>query len=144
MTPYTFLSNDSRKELTCNPKGSKSTRCTLYFKGQNIVPSKMLAEQLKLKRGAHVAITVDEDKPSSIFIRRADDLDDNSNTQTAKVCWSSRSRGTYKFCSVAVVKHILSVIEAESSAVLFVAPKPTNICGKEYFRIITESPYSTK
>lgn len=144
MTPYTFTRLDSQYGLAHNTKGSISNRRTMLFTGQRIVPSKMLAEQLGLVPGAHVAITMDEDNTSKIFIRRADDPDDNATTQTAKVSLGDRKKGTLVFCSVAVVNHVLSITEADISATLYVSPNATEIDGKKYYRIIVEQPFAIR
>jgi predicted nucleotidyltransferase len=97
---------------------------------------------LNLEQGAHIAITLDEDNPDKIYIRKADDADDNSETQTAKVY--NHRLGTFKCRSRAVVEHVLSITEANTSVTLFVSPKPMVIEGKTYYRIIVESPLSIK
>lgn len=144
MTPYTFTRLDSRYGVAHNTRGSISNRRTLLFTGQRIIPSKMLAEQLRLVPGAHVAITMDEDNPSKIYIRRADDPDDNEKTQTARVSLYNKQKGILIFCSTPVVNHVLSVTEADISATLYVSPNATEIGGKKYYRIIVEQPFAIK
>lgn len=144
MTPYTFRANDSRRAYSFASKGRPALYRTLNFRDRFIIPSKTLSEMLNLVHGAHVGITLDEDNPDKIYIRRADDDDDNSNTQTSCVCWDKACRGTFRFSSKAVVEHVLSITEANTSVTLFVSPKPTVIEGKTYYRIIVESPLSIK
>lgn len=133
MTPYTFHSGDARK--MCQDNQSKFL--TLRFYGKNIYPSGMLADMLGLHVGAHVAITLDEDKPENVYIRRADDADDDRSTQTAKVCYDCVRKGTLVFSSKAVVDYILGFFHGAASVTLYVSPAPVIINNKVYYRIIT-------
>jgi len=136
MTPYTFSLKDAKRLRVDNT----SSRRTLRFYGKNIYPSALLADSLGLDSGSHVAITLDEDRPTNIFIRKADDADDNECTQTATVAYDCKRKGTYVFSSVAVVRHILELVGADKSVTMYVSPRPTTIEGKMYYRILTETP----
>lgn len=133
MTPYTFHSGDARK--ACQNNASQFR--TLRFYGKNIYPSGLLAESLGLCAGSHVAVTLDEEHPERIYIRRADDADDNKSTQTAQVCTDSIRKGTLVFSSKAVVTHILGFFRGASTVTLYVSPNPTIIEDKNYYQIFT-------
>lgn len=132
MTPYTFHTGDARKVKVDNSSQFR----TLRFYGKNIYPSLLLSQMLDLYVGSHVAVTLDEDSPMDIYIRKADDKDDNRNTQTATVCADSVRKGTLVFSSKAVVDYVLNLLGNPTSAVLYVSPTPTFIGKKKYYKIL--------
>ena len=135
MTLYTFRKSDARTSKVDN----HSTRRTLRFYGKNIYPSVLLAEMLGLYAGAHIAISVDEDDPKHVYIRRADDSDDNSRTQTARVCSDCIRKGTLVFSAKAVCDYISELV-GHTNPTLFVSPVPIYLNNKKFYRILTETP----
>lgn len=143
MSFYTFRKNDARKSTSHGIR--KSSQRTLCFRPYGIYPSMQLCEQMSLYNGTHVAISYSMEKPSLIFIRHADDPDDDEQTQTAKVHYAlGQQRKSCKFNAREVVKHIFLLTGATLSITLYVSQKTTRINGKEYYRIMVENPLRIK
>lgn len=139
MPAYTFRRHDALRGVALNPNGHVSTRRTLNFRGCEIVMSALLADQLNVKAGNHLAFTYDEDHPDHIYVRTADDADDTRDIQFSL---SSKQKDKHKLrcCNTAVVRHVLSQVGAKRSCTCYVSPEPTNIEGKEHYQILLSCP----
>ncbi len=138
---YIFNKHDTMCAANPHNKGHRSVKRTLNVHHTAIYPSVLLCQEMGLVKGAHVAIAFREDQPDKVYIRRADDNDDNEKTQSAKVHSAlSREKPTVKFCAMGAAKHILAIAGA-TKGTFYVAATPTRLKdGKEYYRIITEKP----
>lgn len=139
MEAYTFRHNDSRRGISSNRTGSVSTRRTLNFNGKYIRLTKMLAEDMRLTVGRHLAFTIDEEKPERIYVRQADDKDDTRDVQFT-ISYDNKAKGTYRCAAKCVVDYVLQQVGATSKCTCYVSPKPTNINGKDHFQILVACP----
>ncbi len=139
METYTFRRLEARRGRTPNPVGTVSTRRTLNFRAGRIVLSHLLAEQLGVTAGSHLAFTYDEKKPERIYVRAADDIDDTKDIQSALSCLG-KNNASLRCCNAAVVQHVLQQAGATTSCTLYVAPKPVAINGKNHYQILVSSP----
>lgn len=139
MTPYTFRKSDSQRGKPHNPDGKPSTRRTLNFRDGRIVLSTLLAEQLGVTSGSHIAFTYDENKPERIYVRTADYHDDTKDIQSA-LAFIGTKKKVLRCCNTAVVQHVLQQAGAINSCTCYVAQKPTVINGKKHYQILVASP----
>lgn len=136
MNAYTFRRHDSLRGVE---NKRTSVRRTLCFRGRVIVLSILLAQELGVKSGSHVAFTYDEDHPENIYVRAADDADDTRDIQNTLGCKYADGK-TLRCTNSAVVHHVLSQVGAKTSCTCYVAPIPTNINGKEHYQILLSCP----
>ena len=140
MAAYTFRRQDSWRGNVSNPKGSVSTRRTLNFCGKYIRLTKMMADHIGVTAGSHLAFTIDESKPNCIYVRPADEPDDTKEIQIP-LLYDHKEHGTLRCCSSVVVKHVLNLANAKKSCTCYVSPTPTDISGKQHYKVLIENPY---
>ena len=143
MNAYTFRRFDTSRARANNTSGSTSTRRTINFNDRFIYLSCLLAEQLHLKEGSHIAFTMDEDKPERIYVRQADDIDDTRDIQCA-LSSQRRDRRNLRCSNKAVVEHVLYLVGATTSCTCYVAPNATKIGGKDHYQILVDCPLMIK
>ena len=81
----------------------------------------------------------DDDAPSKVYIRAANDDD----TWTTKVS-AKETSNKLQMSAKAVVGHVLRITGAEKSVTLFVSPRPVRVEGNTFYRILTDNPYVIK
>lgn len=137
MNAYTFRRHDSKRGVVTG--NNTSNKRTLYFRDSRIIPSILLANELGVKAGSHLAFTYDEDNPENVYVRTADDADDTKDIQCSLHGAKPGSK-TLRCKNRAVVMHILSQVGAKASCTCYVSPTPTNINGKEHYQILLSCP----
>lgn len=139
MDYYTFRKYDSSRGQVSNPRGSVSLRRTLTFRGQHIMLSQLLAKDLNVKAGSHLAFTLDEKNPDRVFVRPADYADDEKDIQYT-LSNMGGGKQQLRCTNASVVRHIHSIMGATKSCTCYVSPAATKINGKDHYQILVSCP----